>query len=666
MHHLRGGVGRPQAQRRRPRPPPPTGRSASTCRRRRRWRRRRPASRAARSRSRDRAAAKARSATRCPQTSGSACTPCVRPTLIVSRCASPWSRSAATSRSALASRTSRGLGELHGQRGVEQVGRRHAVVHVRRGRPRLGVVGPRGEEGDDVVLRRLLDLGDPLRASAAGRCAPARRRRRAPGRRRRAPPGPASPPGTTARTCAGRSRPGPSRAACSARSSGYRPVQLSSSHHGTSSRRASVIMDGPYGPAEVLDAATGQRPRGSARPRAHPAGRRTRPARLARARRRPRRSWSDERRSTRRRPRPTTTLPTTATRTPDDDGHPTAPATGPPASDRTRRRRRPASPGQPGSPARPTSDDGRPASAARRAAGAARRASGPRRGAGARAVRRRRPVPAGLRIAGGLVVAGDRRRRGALPAAAASAGAARGRRPGARRAAAGRAAAAGRRRTGPAGLAAVAGGASRCCWSGSLVVAGIITLVVDRFSAGFADLTSQVSQGLGAGADVRSCAPSRSPAASSTTPSRQAAARARSTTSGTIASGALTTAGTVGRGLHRHAADPAHPLLLPQGRPVHLAVAGRPACRATPRAYVDEAARRSWRTLISYVRATVAVALIDAIGIGIGLVDPRGAAGPPAGRAGLHRRLHPDHRVVHRRHRSPCWSRWCPTASSPR
>src|SRR3712207_780267 len=37
------------------------------------------------------------------------------------------------------------------------------------------------------------------------------------------------------------------------------------------------------------------------------------------------------------------------------------------------------------------------------------------------------------------------------------------------------------------------------------------------------------------------------------------------------------------------------------------------------RAYVDEAARRSWRTLISYVRATVVVALVDAIGIGIGL-----------------------------------------------
>ncbi|MGZ4549467.1 MAG: AI-2E family transporter, partial [Blastococcus sp.] len=37
------------------------------------------------------------------------------------------------------------------------------------------------------------------------------------------------------------------------------------------------------------------------------------------------------------------------------------------------------------------------------------------------------------------------------------------------------------------------------------------------------------------------------------------------------------------------------------------------------RAYVDEAGRRSWRTLISYVRATAGVALVDAIGIGTGL-----------------------------------------------
>ena len=45
----------------------------------------------------------------------------------------------------------------------------------------------------------------------------------------------------------------------------------------------------------------------------------------------------------------------------------------------------------------------------------------------------------------------------------------------------------------------------------------------------------------------------------------------------------------------------------------------RAASSMYARAYLDEAARRSWRTLISYVRATVAVALVDAVGIGVGL-----------------------------------------------
>ena len=55
-----------------------------------------------------------------------------------------------------------------------------------------------------------------------------------------------------------------------------------------------------------------------------------------------------------------------------------------------------------------------------------------------------------------------------------------------------------------------------------------------------------------------------------------------------------------------------------QGRPLDLAVADRPVPRDS-RAYIDEAGRARWRTLISYVRATAAVALVDAIGIGIGL-----------------------------------------------
>jgi predicted PurR-regulated permease PerM len=87
---------------------------------------------------------------------------------------------------------------------------------------------------------------------------------------------------------------------------------------------------------------------------------------------------------------------------------------------------------------------------------------------------------------------------------------------------------------------------------------------------------------------------------------------------GSIASGALTTAATVGEvftGL----------LLtlftlfffLKDGRSIWLWLIG--LFPRDSRAYVDEAGRRSWRTLISYVRATAGVALVDAFGIGLGL-----------------------------------------------
>ena len=52
----------------------------------------------------------------------------------------------------------RGLGQLHRQGGVEHVGGGHALVEVARRRTAL-LLGP-GEEGDDVVLDRLLDLLD--------------------------------------------------------------------------------------------------------------------------------------------------------------------------------------------------------------------------------------------------------------------------------------------------------------------------------------------------------------------------------------------------------------------------------------------------------------------------------------------------------------------------
>ena len=110
------------------------------------------------------------------------------------------------------------LGELDGERGVEQVGRGHAEVHVRRGLARRGVVGPGAEEGDHVVVGHRLEPRRPRRATAAVPAGPAARSRRARCRPAPAPPAPAFPPGSTARTCARRSRSGPSRAACTARS----------------------------------------------------------------------------------------------------------------------------------------------------------------------------------------------------------------------------------------------------------------------------------------------------------------------------------------------------------------------------------------------------------------------------------------------------------------
>ena len=86
----------------------------------------------------------------------------------------------------------------------------------------------------------------------------------------------------------------------------------------------------------------------------------------------------------------------------------------------------------------------------------------------------------------------------------------------------------------------------------------------------------------------------------------------------TIASGALTTAATVGE-VFAGIVLALFTLFffLKDGRSIWLWLVG--LFPQDSRAYIDEAARRSWRTLISYVRATAAVALVDAIGIGIGL-----------------------------------------------
>jgi predicted PurR-regulated permease PerM len=148
------------------------------------------------------------------------------------------------------------------------------------------------------------------------------------------------------------------------------------------------------------------------------------------------------------------------------------------------------------------------------------------------------------------------------------------------------------------------------------VVAGIVTLVVERFSAGFSDLAGQVSEGIG---QVQSFVVRTFPITRNQL--EDAVAQLQKTlvdNQDTIASGALTTAATVGEVIAGFfLALFTLFFFLKDGRSIWLWLVG--LFPRDSRAYVDEAARRAWRTLISYVRATAAVALVDAVGIGIGL-----------------------------------------------
>ncbi|WP_409328523.1 AI-2E family transporter [Trujillonella humicola] len=148
------------------------------------------------------------------------------------------------------------------------------------------------------------------------------------------------------------------------------------------------------------------------------------------------------------------------------------------------------------------------------------------------------------------------------------------------------------------------------------VVAGIITLVVERFLAGFEDLSAQVSAGL---EQVRNFVVDTFPVTE--TQLDQALAQAQDFFAGNqeqIASGAIDTAVTVGEVLTGFVlALFTLFFFLKDGRSIWLWMVG--LFPRDARAFLDEAARRAWRTLISYVRATVVVALVDAVGIGIGL-----------------------------------------------
>jgi predicted PurR-regulated permease PerM len=151
---------------------------------------------------------------------------------------------------------------------------------------------------------------------------------------------------------------------------------------------------------------------------------------------------------------------------------------------------------------------------------------------------------------------------------------------------------------------------------GLAVVAGIITLVVQQVTAGFTDLADQVTQGLD---QIRDFVVETFPVTQRQID--EALTSFQDFVAGNqeeLASGAITTATTVGE-VFTGVVLALFTLFffLKDGRSIWLWLVG--LFPRDARAYVDEAARRSWRTLISYVRATVAVALVDAVGIGTGL-----------------------------------------------
>ncbi|CCG05451.1 AI-2E family transporter [Blastococcus saxobsidens] len=148
------------------------------------------------------------------------------------------------------------------------------------------------------------------------------------------------------------------------------------------------------------------------------------------------------------------------------------------------------------------------------------------------------------------------------------------------------------------------------------VVAGIITLVVNRVIAGFGDLADQVSEGL---EQVERFVVRSFPITANQL--EDAVSQAQEflvSNEQELATGAISTATTVGE-VFTGIVLALFTLFffLKDGRTIWLWLVG--LFPGDSRAYIDEAARRSWRTLISYVRATAVVALVDAVGIGIGL-----------------------------------------------
>jgi predicted PurR-regulated permease PerM len=152
---------------------------------------------------------------------------------------------------------------------------------------------------------------------------------------------------------------------------------------------------------------------------------------------------------------------------------------------------------------------------------------------------------------------------------------------------------------------------------GIAVVGGVLTFVITEFSRGLPDLQTQVSASL---ESIQQWLKD-GPAHLSDVQLRQYVDRVVATikeNQAEITSGALTTAATVGEILTG--------LLLALFTLIFFLHDGdgiwRFVVRAVPadvRARADVAGRRGFASLVSYVRATAAVAVVDAVGVGIGL-----------------------------------------------
>ena len=169
-----------------------------------------------------------------------------------------------------------------------------------------------------------------------------------------------------------------------------------------------------------------------------------------------------------------------------------------------------------------------------------------------------------------VVVAGDPGRGDALPRPACWPTSLLDRRPAARRAVAGRSAAARSRRPDAQEVAALAG-RLRDAAGGPARRRRDHHLVVERLVAGYSDLAAQVSTGIGK-VQKLSCGRSRSARGSST--GWWASRWTRPATTGRSPPGPSARRGPSASG-HRDLPDAAHAVLLPQGRPLDLAVADR-------------------------------------------------------------------------------------------